>query len=297
MIVAASQIGGQAVTGLVRDSASQRPLFGASVAILSAQGASVTTGTANALGRFHLTLPLPGSYSIEAHLPGYVATRLPLGPYPRDASAIGDSLDGTIELAAVPGIDLGHIIDSLARRLFIDSPGRVQFESHMGLGKGHFIAGGDLQRSGLPLSELSSPLLDSMTLVPKPDPNTPVVPASYISCFSPTTTSHHCLNVRVDRASLPEVMLQRRSDNIDDLLPPTEITGIELYLSPAEVPPDLRPDAFPDKTDVVARPGYGPYSMGVVGTYDLLVQRGVRLERPPLLPSCPFMQIWTRAAW
>jgi hypothetical protein len=293
-IAAASQTGAQAVTGLVRDSATQRPLFAASIAILGAQGAVVATGSSNSQGRFHVTVPVPGNYTIETRRPGYVSSRLPF-TMPA-GGAVGDSIDGTVDLVATPpNAEMARLIDSLARHLFADTPGDVQFQNHAALGRGHFIPGADVQRSGLLLSDFLA-TIDSMGKVPKVDPGTPVIPAAQL-LFLTTTTAHHCLNARVDHTSLPQMMSLRRSENIDDLLPPAEITGIELYLTPADVPPDLRPDAFPDKTDVVARAGYGPYSIGVVGAYDLLVQRSVRLEHPPLLPSCPFMQIWTRSAW
>jgi len=221
-----------------------------------------------------------------------------------------DTLELTISLAPLAvGLDTVRTRDTapedtVHRGLFSVTPGRLVFQKHMQLGKGHFISGFDIQRSGLLLSEYLSHL-DSLQLVSGPGMGIPVIPAGK-GKFLTSTVQGHCLYGRINYWNIGSLLLQQQRSNIDQLLTLDEVVGVEVYLNYHDVPAEWRADAFPATVHVFPcpnQPGGTWFWMGDVG----LQGGGARCVPPPggqpprvpltTPPTCPFVQIWTRLSW
>jgi len=296
-------VAAQTVMGVVRDSGTQRPLAGAAVLLTTASDSTLICSAATrADGRFRCPVPPGVALNITARHAGYVPVTSPVAP-----PALGDSIDLSIRLAtAVAILDTVRTKDTVATKgIFTVTPGRVVFQQHMELGKGHFISGFDVARSGLLLSEYLSHL-DSLQLVSNAGAGIPVLPAGK-GKFLTSTVRGHCLYGRINYWNIGPLLLQRQRTNIDQLLTLDEVIGVEVYLNYHDVPAEWRMDAFAKGVYVFPcpnQPGGNWFWLGDIGLPAYKPGRCVPNPGggPPEVPStqppaCPFIQIWTRLSW
>ena len=101
----------------------------------------------------------------------------------------------------------------------------------------------------------------------------------------------------VDRLGIPQALAAGgHADNIDDILQPGDVVGVELYLDYRDVPAEWRMDAFPSSLVSLQRLTGTRYVVGNIGLGSAAPPRaGVRGANN--VPTCPLLQIWTRLAW
>ncbi|HTR76613.1 MAG TPA: carboxypeptidase-like regulatory domain-containing protein, partial [Gemmatimonadaceae bacterium] len=198
LTVPPGRLSGQVVRGVVLDSATGHPLAAATVVVSgqrdSAPTCSVVTG---ADGAFRCGAVVSSGFDIVIRHIAYVPLRVSESPI-----AVGDSLIVRVRLVrSTVALDTVRAIDTTYKHgLFWVTPGRVQFEQHMDLGRGHFIAGEDIRRSGVAVSQyLLQRFGDSLTAVA--NSLFPVVPIQQ-NKFLTSTGSRQCLYVRIDRLGL-----------------------------------------------------------------------------------------------
>jgi Carboxypeptidase regulatory-like domain/TonB-dependent Receptor Plug Domain len=197
------------IDGIVRDTA-LTPLAGASVTILSTS-VRVETGPS---GRFRITRILPGQYLLIVRHLGH-----------RPASGIIDvaandtaRLSYTLEPAVV-------MLDSVVVTEQRLTPSLLEFEQRRRLGFGTFVTQSEIDRRNSVFTAELLRDIPSLRLTPVTrggGPSTYTVDSSRLgSCR---------MELFVDGVRLPE------RSNTDDLPPPKEIAGIEVYAGPATIP-------------------------------------------------------------
>lgn len=96
-LLAPASVSAQVVRGLVVESGSRQPLYGSIVVLLDSAGTQVTGAIADSLGRFTLTAPAPGRYTLRANRIGFQSTRS--DPF---ALAAGQTIAQTLIASAIP---------------------------------------------------------------------------------------------------------------------------------------------------------------------------------------------------
>jgi hypothetical protein len=143
-------------------------------------------------------------------------------------------------------------------------------------------------------------------------PEAPTVPGRH--GFLLSTDNRRCVYARIDHWSIPGLLERYSVMNVDDLLGPEDIMGVELYRYD-ETPPEWRQNAFRAETVVTVKDEQGRwFEIGEIGFPRVLPPPPPppspvrRASRPPIKPgtvipqgivppTCSFVQIWTRIAW
>jgi len=75
VLITPSVANAQRVRGLVVESGTNEPLYGAIIVLLDSTNAQVAGAITDSLGRFTLTAPAPGHYALRANRIGFRSTR------------------------------------------------------------------------------------------------------------------------------------------------------------------------------------------------------------------------------
>jgi hypothetical protein len=233
-----SALAGQTVVGTVRDSARATPIPSARVTI-RIDSTIVGSGRTDDSGRFVIRVQRPGSGNVHIAVIGYRAFTAPLGIGP------GNTVAPPYRLIPLP-IVLDSVRTEEARQSFFSvTPGREQFRKHFLLGKGQFISGFEIQKSGLTASSFLAtvPGLTMKRAVRSPIPGAndggspPTIPGR--DGYLLSTNREECLYGRIDRWSIVALLDQNAAETIDDLIETADIMGVEVYL-PGETPAEWR---------------------------------------------------------
>lgn len=128
LAAASGPLAGQAVRGGVTDRSSGEPLAGATLSLLTRQGAPLARATTDERGGFELVAPGPGTYRIQAAQPGFRVLVTP--PFQLRS---GEVLDYALRLTPAPAtaLDTATVRGQVVPRHLADFYRRKQ----MGLGK------------------------------------------------------------------------------------------------------------------------------------------------------------------
>ena len=121
------------------------------------------------------------------------------------------------------------------------TPGHEVFAKHYALGKGIFVDGAALERSGMSLTDYLGHE-SGVRRSPTRPVGVPVVPGANGE-FLVSNLKSQCLYARVDHWSLVRLLINNFAANIDELVPPSEIMGVEFYRDISEVPVEWTADA------------------------------------------------------
>jgi hypothetical protein len=270
----------------------------------------------NDSGKFTIILQEPGTFSLQTRRVGWH----PVETEPFRLRAL-DTLAISIDMARQVAL-LDTVLRVETRGVFNMTPGAEFARKHFALGVGTFVAGLDIQRTGLTLSEYlgKMPGLRLAGTIA----GIPAIPGENRTAWVSDAPSR-CLYGRIDRSSVLHTLMINSGRWIDDILDVRNIMMVEVYLDRTEVPREWQnetraeeiygrnfhePRRPPPANDyVIGHSGVPRISAGVLsddaqsfGTTRLLTDdfTGARLSNSTItsIPSgCGFVQIWTRSAW
>jgi hypothetical protein len=287
LAAAPGSLAAQVVLGRVVDAESGRPVVGAAVTLLDARGAQVARVVADSIGAFGIRAGQPGTYALRVERIGYAEHRV-------DRFLLGPSEEVTIEFRLAPqGVLLDPIV-VLGRR--DTEPGREQFARRGGLGRGIFL---DSAAVAARNPEIATEAVRDvpgimLTMVP---PRAMDDDDAFMRWTVRSMRGQQCLVVFLDHmpgpvmvSSAPSGRLARAGvgeqlgDNVrlsrqpqyargpfgdlNDLVDPRDIRGIEVYRSWNEVPVELRETL-----------------------------RGAELMRTDQMGLCGLLLVWTGVGW
>ncbi|HTR78003.1 MAG TPA: carboxypeptidase-like regulatory domain-containing protein [Gemmatimonadaceae bacterium] len=302
----------QVIRGTIRAEASHQPLAGATVSILDVKDSTLKVGVTTDSGRFSLTMNGAGVYAIDARRLGYTEVTTTAS-----ALAPGDTVTIILELAAAP-----VRLDTVYTKSRPDStlltkvaPGHVVVAAHYKAGKGIIVSGYQLEKSGLSLSDYLA-REPGVRLSGVKQPGVPLIPADNGE-FLTSNQGSQCLYARVDHWPVLFLLIQDQAATLDQVLSPKNIMAVEVYRTPAEVPPEWATDVA--MTEIASRSytltftytGSDRYTIGTTKPLTPLQIRQDTVYPPPPghpgfgalptadapAPICGFMQIWTKASW
>jgi hypothetical protein len=123
LLAGAWPLTGQTVRGAVTDRASGKPLGGATLSLVTRQGASLATASTDAAGAFALRAPGPGTYRLQVQQPGFrLLVTPPFQLHP------GEVLDYALQLTPVPptALDTATVRGEIVPRYLADFYRRKQ---------------------------------------------------------------------------------------------------------------------------------------------------------------------------
>lgn len=304
-MLATTSASAQTIQGTIRDQTSHQPVPGATVTILDARDSALKAAVASKTGQFNITIAGGGVIAINVRSIGYTELTT-------TAARVGVGDTVTLELQLAP---TAVTLDTVRAKATNDSggffkvtPGHTVFERHAALGKGIFISGAQLEKSGMSLTEYlgHEPGVRLAGMAPK---DVPVIPGSN-GQFLVSDLKSQCLYARIDHWSVLSLLIQHHAANIDQIAEVKDVMGVEFYHNISEVPAEWRADAA--LTEVWSR-AYTPYvdaDRYMIGTTEHLdritYQTMDRLSgyRAILYPTgavpisvCGFMQVWTKVSW
>jgi len=352
-VVWACALPGQTIRGAIHDSVSKAPVPVPLITVLDDQGQPLRMITGDSSGRFIVTMPYPGTYTVDVRRLGYLRrTTAPM------TLAANDTVTVALDMQPEPGVLNPMVVKGSRFNLSLTdvSAGREFFARHYALGKGVFAGGWEIQHSGKSLSEYLG-TLPGVILGPRiASPNSvnpfrgwspPAVPAANDQ-FLTTAFGRQCLYARVDRWSIFGLMVRHGLPaTIDQVVNVANVMAVEVYRDIREVPKEWQTGAWIDRL-IYVKAG-GGYFLGDTGLPSLtldtmelrapsdtlphpnlrataLAEQKARLkgQTPTLpwvgvspyavvdsqtalqmnteflaggIPSCGFMQIWTKSAW
>jgi hypothetical protein len=280
----------------------------ANVSLVSGFGALGSTRTDDS-GRFQISAPSAGSYTVRVRLVGYA-------PFSRTIQLdAGATARPTYTIARIP-VALDTVVTSARPGFFNVTPGRTLYTEHMKLNLGQMVSGLEIQRSKLGLLEFLGnipglryvPGVPSVMSARAAASAPPIIPgrAGYLR-----GTDGQCLYGRVDHWPVAYLLYTQSAEGIDELVDVMDIMGVEVFTF-EEVPKEWRGDARPIEMVWRHSAGGGPkgYVLGngmPMITPGMLVEMGGRGVPPDTLkvdilrnvnpPRCGFVQIWTRVSW
>jgi hypothetical protein len=307
-VAAAPRAGAQVVRGTVVDSATRRPISGASVVLQRSDSSVAASVRAGADGYFTLLVPAPGTYALLVREFGYQAGLLVLRRMEQ-----GQSVTVNVVLAVVP-----RLMDTVTTRsspltLFRLTPGRTWFARHQAEGKGVFFNGLEVvntRRSACDYFAAIPGLKYSETL------NAAGIPCENQKLIT-SNTGTECMSGRVDRGMGPIVAIDSAyiyvgtglPEDLDSLglrpvqrvlailasalrVPLARVLGVEVYRNKYELPRDF--GILWDAGAVQA-----PRRFFVSNTRGSRASAGVAASPAPLtaLAKCVYVQVWTDIAW
>lgn len=219
--LAAGPLEAQIVTGFVRDAASGAPIEGALVRLLAADGAVVGSSLSDAEGWFALESREPGAYLLEAQRIGYRTSRA--GPL-----SLAPGVDREVELRLSPqAVRLDSMTVTVeARRQRLESAGFYQRKK---VGEGVFIERDEIERRR---PESVPALLQGrrgVVVMARQGGGLRVVLRGGVS-FSLAAEQFCAPRVYVDGMAVDSLDLERE-------IHPDQLEGVEVYATPATVPP------------------------------------------------------------
>jgi hypothetical protein len=297
----------QSIAGRVVDSTTRAPVARANVSLVSGFGAVGSTRTDDS-GRFQLTVPGAGSYTVRVRLVGYA-------PFNRTIQlGAGETVRPIYTIARIP-VSLDTVVTRDRTTLFNVTPGRVKYAEHMKLNIGQYVSGLEIQRSKMGVLEYlgTVPGLRYLPGVPMvvtkqgAQSAPPVLPGLFGTLRG---SDGRCLYGRIDHWPAAYLLYTQSVAGLDELIEAEDIMGVEVFAAD-EVPKEWRFDAYPD--DLVWRHSNGRgYVMGngvpkisqamLTGGFLNLNWRTppadtLRIDAAGSPQRCAFVQIWTRISW
>jgi hypothetical protein len=262
--------GAQIVRGTVVDSASARPIGGATV-LLRTRDSTVASGLTDSLGAFVVRAPGPGVYDVVVRLFGYEP-----GAAPERQLDSGGVRTLRFELSrVVVALDTVRTVER-GRTLFSVTSGQQWFAKHVREGTGTFVTRLEMLRTGWNACDVFARLpglgygglergircLVTGSWVAKTKGSCLITDVDRIGPISGIDSA----NIYVRKKPARSVRGRDSNDTISYRIPLTMIQGVELYLDRRSLPKDMSV----------------PFEV---------------LETMMRDPECSWLHVWTEIAW
>lgn len=228
LLCAAAPLPAQYVRGRLVDDATGRPIKGGYVALLLGDRTTAASALADADGRFRMRTPEPGRYYIFATHVAY--RRITRGPVDVHAGA---EVDVEVRLTARP-IELDSVLVSAGGRGAGSVLENAGFNARERIGLGRFVTREDIERRNP--RELNDVLrvIPGVQVVPTGTGQMDVVLRGGRVARGPSRT-HVCYPaVYIDGVRTPSG--GRMPTELNQIINPWTVEGIEIYRGPSEVP-------------------------------------------------------------
>jgi hypothetical protein len=327
VLIGATAARAQSIRGEIRDETTKQPIARVTVSLLDAKDSTLRNVLSSDSGRFSVTLPGPGTYSLSLRRVGW--SQLMTKPFTVRANDTVSAL--TFEMVRRV-VALDTVVSVESRGVFAMTPGKEYVRKHFAEGIGMIISGWEIEKSGLKLSQYLGQQA-GLHLSEVYAPGTPLVPGDNgMAVLSDVSTQ--CLYARVDRFSVISMLIQEAAETIDEMMKVKDIMAVEVYLDHREMPKEWKQDAW--VTELYSRLNSGrQYIIGHTGFPTIradeladepgrfATQRVASLDRGAgssltrtvvtdadgvssaryngsgvtMIPPCGFLQIWTARAW
>ncbi len=253
LLTAAQSVRGQTVAGRVLDVGTLVPVAGATATLVDGREV-VASGRTSDSGSFEIRAPKAGSFTLRLARLGYegISTDVKVESGGRTTSVYRlTRLPATLDPVTAAGRGNAPAV----------TLGRDMFRRHLLANRGQMVTGLEIQKSKLLLSEYLG-MLPGLRLVPTVSPpapgqsttvSPPTIPGRDVYLLP--TSDEHCLYGRIDHWSVIGLLDHGHVANIDELLSPADVMGVEVYKSYQDIPNEWRGAALVQQ--LIWRTGFG----------------------------------------